>query len=29
MCARPLIAQHEVLIPTITSLRGIDVAAAS
>jgi hypothetical protein len=29
MCARPLIAQHEVRIPTITNLRGIDVAAAS
>jgi hypothetical protein len=29
MCARPLIAQHEVRIPTITSLSGIDVAAAS
>jgi hypothetical protein len=27
MCARPLIAQHEVRIPTITNLRGIDVAA--
>jgi hypothetical protein len=28
MCARPLIAQHEVRMPTITNLRGIDVAAA-
>jgi len=29
MCAHPQIAKHEVRVPIITNLRGIDVAAAS